>query len=101
MSGFVEILSRSPLFSGIDDEDADAMLGCLRATTKRYGKGSFILRPGDTVNSVGLVLSGRVLVIREDYWGNREIVSSITPGNLFAEVFACFPEARVNVGVVA
>ena len=101
MRDFIKILSKSSLFSGIDEEHVVAMLGCLQATTRHYTKGAFILRPGDSVNGVGLVLAGRLLVVREDYWGNREIVSSVSPGNLFAEVFACIPEASATVGVVA
>lgn len=101
MSGSHDILASSPLFSGIDIGELDAMLGCLQATRKRYGKGDFILRSGEPVDNVGLVLSGRVMVIREDYWGNRELVASIDPGNLFAEVFACVPQAEVSVSVIA
>lgn len=101
MSGSHDILASSPLFSGIDVGELDAMLGCLQATRKRYGKGDFILRSGEPVDNVGLVLSGRVMVIREDYWGNRELVASIDPGNLFAEVFACVLQAEVSVSVIA
>ena len=101
MSGSHDILASSPLFSGIDVGELDTMLGCLQATRKRYGKGDFILRSGEPVDNVGLVLSGRVMVIREDYWGNRELVASIDPGNLFAEVFACVPQAEVSVSVIA
>ena len=101
MNDISEILEKSPLFYGIDVEDAAAMLDCLQATTKRHARGSFILRPGYSVSSVGLVLSGRALVVREDFWGNRELVSSIEPGDLFAEVFACLPEVEIGVGVIA
>lgn len=96
-----DILASSPLFTGIDVDDLDTMLGCLQAKRKHYGKGYFILRPGDPVDSVGMVLSGCAMVVREDYWGNRELIASIAPGNLFAEVFACLPEAEVGVSVIA
>lgn len=101
MKGYGEALSASPLFAGIEEDGIKAMLDCLRATRRRFGKGSFILHAGDCADSVGLVLSGRVLVVREDYWGNRELVASIAPPNLFAEVFACIPQAKMSVSVVA
>ena len=52
---------------------------------------AFLLRAGDTAGSVGLVLSGSVLVIQEDIWGNRNILSRAGPGQTFAAAFACAP----------
>ena len=37
----------------------------------------------------GVVLSGGVRVVREDFWGNRSILTTVEPGDLFAEAFAC------------
>ncbi|MGI6220928.1 MAG: Crp/Fnr family transcriptional regulator [Coriobacteriales bacterium] len=96
-----EVLAESPLFANIASNEVGAMLECLQATQKSFEKGDFILRPGEAVENVGMVLSGHATVMREDYWGNRELLTTIGPGNLFAEVFACIPQSRANVSVVA
>jgi len=40
-------------------------------------------------------------VIKEDYWGNRDIVTVVQPGETFAESYACSLEASVGVSVQA
>ncbi len=60
-----------------------------------------MLRVGDSPESVGLVLSGSVFIIQEDYWGNRNIRARTAPGQLFAEAFACVSGAVMDVSVVA
>ena len=38
---------------------------------------------------------------QEDFWGNQNILSSLHPGDCFAETFACLPGAVLNVDVAA
>ena len=101
MKEFFPVLQASPLFSGISREELAAMLTCLGARTESFSKGVRLLRAGDTAEEVGLVLAGSVLVVQEDIWGNRSILSKIGPGQTFAEVFACAPGAVLNVSVEA
>lgn len=39
---------------------------------ENYSKGSVILRAGSSTESMGLLLSGKVLVIQEDIWGHLQ-----------------------------
>ena len=41
-----------------------------------------------------------MLVVQEDYWGNRNIRSRVAPGQVFAEAFACVPGAVMDVSVL-
>lgn len=101
MKEFLSVLRSSQLFSGVSEEELTAMLSCLRAESRDFPKDAFLLRAGDTAESIGLVLSGSVLVIQEDIWGNRNILSKAGPGQTFAAAFACAPGSRLNVSVVA
>ena len=101
MKDFFPVLRSSPLFSGISGEELAAMLSCLQAETKEFPRDAFVLRAGDTAESIGLVLSGSVLVLQEDVWGNRNILSKAGPGQTFAAAFACSPSARLNASVLA
>ena len=47
------------------------------------------------------MLAGSALIVQEDIWGNRSILSKTGPGQTFAEVFACAPGAVLNVSVEA
>ena len=101
MKNYFSVLSASPLFSGISEAEVTAMLACLRAETKAFPKDAFLLRAGDTAGAIGLVLSGSVLIVQEDIWGNRNILSKAGPGQTFAAAFACAPGAALNASVVA
>lgn len=59
------------------------------------------MHTGDTAEAIGLVLSGSVLIVQEDIWGNRHILSKAGSGQTFAAAFACAPGAVLNVSVVA
>ena len=101
MKDFYSMLRSCPLFSGISEAELDAMLSCLNAEKKSFPKDAFVLRAGDTAESIGLVLSGSVLVIQEDIWGNRNILSKAGPGQTFAAAFACEPGSVLNVSIIA
>lgn len=94
-------IAACPLFLGIEEEKIDALLGCLRAREQSYEKSSFVFHADDKATSVGIVISGSVNVIQEDYWGNRTILAHIRPGGLFGEAYSCAGIERLPVGVVA
>lgn len=78
-------LSALPLFQGIPD--LEAMLERTGARVRSYEKGAFLLRRGETAEQMGVVLSGGVHIVREDFWGNRSIVGLAGPGDVFAESY--------------
>lgn len=80
MQEFLSVIRSSTLFSGISEQELTAMLACLGTKASRFPKDALLLRAGDTAESIGLVLSGSVLVEQEDVWGNRNILSKAGPG---------------------
>ena len=101
MEEFLSTIRSAPLFSGVSEAELTAMLACLKAEKKDFPKEAFVLRAGDTAESIGLVLTGTVLVIQEDIWGNRNILSKAGLGQTFAAAYAFAPGSRLNVSVVA
>ena len=94
------ILGRCPLFAGIAEAEIEKILDCLGARTRKYEKNAFIFMEDDKLSSMGIVLSGGIHIVREDYWGGRVIVEHFMPGDLFAEAFS-LAEARLPVSVMA
>ena len=45
------LLSQSALFRGANSDEIEAMLGCLVAKTRCYGKGALIYGAGQTVTA--------------------------------------------------
>ncbi|MBR3972783.1 MAG: Crp/Fnr family transcriptional regulator [Oscillospiraceae bacterium] len=101
MKKYNEILQRSPLFDGIRMDDLAAMLCCIGGHTVTAAKGQPIFQEGDPATHVGMVLSGAVRMIREDYYGNRSIVAHIEPSELFGESYACAGISSLPVSIVA
>ena len=101
MNDLPSVLLSCPLFAGIDPSDLTAMLGCLGARRLSFPKGETILREGMPARDVGLLLSGQAQLIRTDYFGNRSILMNLSPGQMFAESFACAQADHLPVSVVA
>ena len=101
MKDFFDILRECPLFDQIGDENLDEMLGCLGAKKCSYKKGDTVLAEGDKAKYLGIVLKGSVQLVRVDYCGNRSILTSIEPPQLFGEAFACAGLDSVPVDVIA
>lgn len=100
MEEYFEAIRTSRLFRGMDSEEIRSMLTCLGARRAQYDRGEYLMREGGKTRMVGLVLHGRALIIREDFWGNRSILAGVEPGELYAESFAVSGE-RLAVDVVA
>ena len=89
MQKYLDILKNSALFSGIDTKDLINMFKCLLMNIKTYEKNSYILKASEPLVEVGIILKGRVNIIKEDYWGNRTILTTLSTGDLFGESFVC------------
>ena len=95
------ILSECPLFTGIKQEEFDTMLSSLAARVVEYKKDNYIYMSGSIMSEIGIVLSGSVIIIKEDYWGNRTIISRMSASDMFAESFAFTAGEKLSISVVA
>ncbi len=89
MKKIFDVIKCNPLFSGIGYSEFEKMFSCIEARVECYKKSDVILLTGDVVSFVGLILSGRVKVIKEDFDGNSTILTELCASELFGEVFAC------------
>jgi len=101
MRQHLPVIKNATLFAGIKEEEILPMLDCLSATVAKYKKQQFIFREGEPVRNTGLLLSGMIHVIKEDFWGNRTILTEIKPGQLFAETYACMQSEPMESSVMA
>ena len=95
------ILLHTALFQGISRQELPALLAQLNARRRRYDKGAVVLHRGGRTERLGLVLTGTVHMVKEDFWGARTIVGLARPGEVFAEAYACLPGAVLEVSVLA
>jgi len=100
MENKFEILRNVKLFENVGDS-LEAMLQCLGSQEKCFSKGEIVLMAGDPVNYVGILLSGELQIIQEDYLGNRSILTEVHPGHIFGEALACAGVDESPVTVIA
>ena len=101
MQKYLPVLRNCPFFTGLTDDEILSILHCVSAATITRPRGSYIFRAGDSTEVMGLMLSGSTLVIQEDLWGHRNILSKCNTGDFFGEPYAATPGAILNISVVA
>lgn len=94
-------LKQIRLFSGMKEQEIEAVLNCLSVQIKDYEKGCTIFHSGDPISEVGVVLKGSVHIIKEDYWGNRDLIAWVEENDVFGETYACIPSAVIPIDVIA
>ena len=52
MKKYIPVLKRTKLFSGVGEDELEAMLSCLQARLCTYGKGEYVLRQGERVDNI-------------------------------------------------
>lgn len=101
MEKYINILKNTPLFQGISEAEILPMLKCLSVNIKNYSKGEYLLRSGDKVQTIGMILSGQALIINDDVWGNRNIITELSSGMLYGESYACISSVPAQISVIA
>lgn len=95
------VLQKVILFKGIEWDELKHLMKCLDGNIRKYGKGEYIVREGDEINSSGIVLSGKAEIIKENLLGNKAILNFLEPSQIFGEVIVCTEKKRSIVSVVA
>lgn len=97
----IDTLQRTSLFKNISREDIELMIKCLSVRSVKYKKNEFVFNAGDEINEIGVVITGSVNLIREDFWGNRFIFEKIGPSGMFGETIVFAETNNLPVSVVA
>ena len=101
MKDFVPVLKKTKLFSGVGDEEISTMLSCLGASLFTYKKGEFVLRQGEHLSNILVLVEGSLHIQRDDYWGNRSILGHIGIGEIFGEAYAAPDSGTLLNDVIA
>ena len=101
MKKYIPILKRTKLFSGVGEKDIASLLSCLGARKKEYKKGEYILREGEHISDIFILVEGKIHIQKDDYWGNRSILSVISVGEMFGEGYAAPESGALLNDVVA
>ena len=101
MKNYIPVLKRTKLFAGVAEEELGAMLSCLDARLHEYKKGEYVLRQGEHMSFITVLVDGELHIQRDDYWGNRAIINPIAVGEMFGEAYIAPESGALLNDVVA
>lgn len=101
MKKYIETLKHSQIFSGVGEEDLTAMINCLQARLATYEKGDYVFREGERIDNISVLVKGNLLIQHDDFWGNRNIVNILTPGEMFGEAYVAPESGALPNDVIA
>lgn len=101
MKKYISALKQCGLFAEIQDENLTAMLGCLGAKVFSLQKDMTIFQEGTPAKYIGIVLSGAIQMVQDDFYGNRSIITRIGENGIFGESFACAGIKELPVSFIA
>ncbi len=101
MKKLMDAMRVSVLFEGIKETELESLVENGGVRVQAFQKDQFLIHQGDKAKGVGLVLEGRLHILREDFLGNREILAEATAGDIFDEVYAILQGEPQSVAVAA
>lgn len=93
------VLEKTELFKNLKIDEIKKCLKDLNAKKKSFEKNNLIYELGKPIDKIGLVISGNAHVIKEDFWGNRTILTQLKKGNIFGEVMSFQKNKNPNINV--
>lgn len=101
LENFYNQIKTSPVFYGMSDEELKGLLECFNARVRKYEKGDMIIRQGDMITNIYLILSGEVNIEKDSYWGRRIIISRLGKNENLALSFVGSKDVESNIDAVA
>lgn len=95
------LVTKRTIFRNMTDKEIDEAVSALRTDEIAYEKGDMILASGSVTSSMGLVLSGTVIIECRDYLGNLITTKNLKEGTYFAESQAFLQNEPVMADVIA
>lgn len=82
------LIQNVELFKNISKEEFGDLLSCLAPKYYSYSKGENITLEGEKYKGIGIILSGEVMVTKENAAGNRMILNKFKKDKIFGEMIA-------------
>ena len=101
MKEYIEELTQTKLFSGIEPKDIAGLLDCLRARCVQYAKDEMIVEDGSCVSEFGVMLSGHGRSIKWDASDKVIIITLLQKGSEIGAMLAAMPDTKSSVAVQA
>lgn len=97
----INILEKNKLFKGLTSNEIDHILSCHEPMVKTFEAHEHVFMKGEELEHFGVVLSGRLHLLKDDFYGNESIVQKVYPSDSFGEAIALIEKEPTPVRVLA
>ena len=94
-------IKNSPVFHGMSEEELKGLLECFNARIRRYEKEDRIIRQGDLISNIYLIMDGEVNIEKHSYWGRRIIITRLGKNDNLALSFVGSKDVESSVDAIA
>jgi len=101
MQNYYSQIKNSPVFFSISENELKEMLNCFNARIKSYSDGEIIIRQGDMIKNIYLVLEGSVNIEKDSYWGRRIIISQLGVNDNIALAFVASKNIESSIDAIS
>ena len=88
MTEYLNTIIKTRLFDNIDKKEIPNILNNFKSQKKLYDKGNIIIDMGDKVESIYIILNGKIEISKEYDDTRKNIVNILESGEIFAEAMA-------------
>ena len=93
-------IKNSPVFLGMSDDELKGLLECFGARIRKFEKEEMIIRQGDVISNIYLILDGEVNIEKDSYWGRRIIISRLNKNDNLALSFVGSKDVESSVDAI-
>jgi CRP-like cAMP-binding protein len=98
---WLDTLKTVALFYNIESSELNRMLLCLHPSIANYKKKEIITIAGSEFSGIGILVEGEVVVTKENFAGDRIIISKLKSGQMFGEIIAFSNQNKWPATVIA
>ena len=83
---YLPALLKCELFNNIGKDELKSLLTCLKPLVQTYPKNAIVVRNGEKLDSLGIVIEGQASIFKDSISGNRILLKNIGKGEMFGEI---------------
>ena len=101
MEKYYNQIKNSPIFFGLNEIELRDMLTCFNARIKSFDNGEIIIRHGELVKNIYLVIEGAVNIEKDTYWGRRIIITQLGVNENIALAFVASKNVESSIDALS
>lgn len=96
-----EVIQSCHLFKGMNKEEIEEICAQLQYKISKHQKGEIIFEEGDTCESLGVILSGKIELSTFFISGDVSNLITMNPGNIFGEAVLFSPKDSYPISITS